>query len=74
MPEEITIADEIVARLDRKPFQPFIIVMNIGERYEVTGRFQVAVMQSLIILLRPNLTSVYVRTNQISSLEVLEPV
>ena len=73
MAEEISVIGEIVKQLDRVPFQPFTIVMNSGERYEVTWNHQVAVGRDTLILLRLEATSVYMRSNQISSVEVLEP-
>lgn len=74
MSEEISIITELHRVLDLRPFQPFFIVMNSGERYEVTGSHQVAVGRNVIVVLRPGQNSLYLRINQISSLETPEAV
>lgn len=73
MPEELSIVDDVKGLLDRRPFTPFTIVMGSGMRYEVTERHQVAVGQSVMVILPPQSTSIYLRVNQISSVEVMEP-
>jgi len=72
MAEDISIIGELHSLLDRKPFQRFVIVMSSGERYEVTGHHQVAVGQSVVVLLRPGENSIHLRANQITSLEAPE--
>ena len=37
MAEEIGIVGELHGILERRPFQPFTIVMDSGQRYPVTG-------------------------------------
>ena len=71
--EEISIVGELHRVLEIRPFRPFVIVMNSGERYEVSGMHQVAIGKNVIVLLRPNENSIYLRINQISSLEIPEP-
>lgn len=73
MAEDIGILDEIRGLLDRRPFHPFVIVMSSGDRYEVTERHQLAIGTSVIVFLPPKSASIYLRSNQISSVEALEP-
>jgi hypothetical protein len=68
--EDITITDEIERALDRRPFVPFSIVAASRDRYEVTGHHQVAVGRQVIVILPPNSTSIYLRTNQVVAVEV----
>jgi hypothetical protein len=72
-PEDISLVNEIERALDRQPFLPFVIVAASGDRYEVTGRHQVAVARQVIIILPPNATSVYLRTNQLVAVELAAP-
>jgi hypothetical protein len=74
MAEDISIIGELHDLLDRRPFLPFTIVMSSGQRYEVTGLHQVAIGQTVVVLLRPGENSIHLRSNQISSLEAPEPV
>jgi hypothetical protein len=71
--EDISITEEIEKALDRRPFQPFSIVVSSGDRYEVTGRHQVAVGKQVVIILPPDSTSVYLRTNQVVAVELAAP-
>ncbi len=71
--EDIAITDEIEKALDRQPFQPFSIVVASGDRYEVTGRHQVAVAKQVVIILPPDSTSIYVRANQLVAVEIAAP-
>ena len=73
MAEDISITEEIEKALDRRPFQPFSIVVSSGDRYEVTGRHQVAVGKQVVIILPPDSTSVYLRTNQVVAVELAAP-
>ena len=73
MAEEISIIDELKQLIARTPFQSYVITLSSGERYEITERHQVAVGTSVVIVLPPNHTSIYLRANQITSVQVLEP-
>ena len=73
MAEDISITGGIEKALDRRPFQPFSLVVSSGDRYEVTGRHQVALGQQVVIILPPDSTSVYLRTNQIVAVELAAP-
>ena len=73
MAEDISITEEIEKALDRRPFQPFSIVVTSGDRYEVTGRHQVAVGKQVVIVLPPDSTSIYLRTNQVVAVELAAP-
>ena len=72
-PEEISIINELERLLDRRPFMPFTIVIDSGNRYEVTGRHDVAIGRSVLVLLGPNSPSIHLRTNSISALEDPHP-
>jgi len=71
--EEIDIVREIEKALDRQPFQPFVIVATSGDRYEVTGRHQVAVSRAVIIIIPPDSSSIYLRTSQLVAVELAAP-
>jgi hypothetical protein len=71
--EDIDIVGEIEKALDRQPFLPFAIVATSGDRYEVSGRHQVAVGRQVVIILPPDSTSVYLRTNQLVAVELAAP-
>jgi hypothetical protein len=71
--EDIDIVGEIEKALDRQPFQPFVIVATSGDRYEVTGRHEVAVGKAVVIILPPDSTSIYLRTNQLVAVELAAP-
>ena len=71
--EDIDIVEEIEAALDRRPFRPFVIVASSGDRYEVTGRHQVAVGNRVVIILPPDSTSIYLLTNQLVAVELAAP-
>ncbi|HZL35658.1 MAG TPA: hypothetical protein VFC78_10140 [Tepidisphaeraceae bacterium] len=73
MPEEISILGELAYLLDQRPFHPFVIVMSSGERYEVTGKHQVAIGESVVVLIPPRSNSIHLRSTQISSIEEREP-
>ena len=73
MAEEIDIVSEIEKALDRQPFQPFTLVASSGDRYEVTGRHQVAVGRAVVIILPPDSTSIYLRTSQLVAVEIAAP-
>jgi len=73
MAEEIDIVSEIGKALDRRPFVPLVIVATSGDRYEVTGLHQVALGRQVVIILPPDQTSVYLRTNQLVSVELAAP-
>jgi hypothetical protein len=71
--EDISLTDEIEKALDRRPFQPFVIVTASGDRYEVTGKHQVAVGKQVVIILPPDSTSIYLRSNQLVAVELAAP-
>jgi hypothetical protein len=73
MAEQISFIDEMHRLLDREPFQPFTIVLNSGNRYEVSDPHQLALGESVAILIPKKSTSIYMRSNQIVAVEVLEP-
>ena len=74
MSEDVNIKDEILKYMDAEPFHPFTIVMTSGDRYEVTEPHQIAVGQSVIVVLPRGSTHSLLRQNQISSIDVHEPV
>ncbi len=71
--KSISITDEIEKALDRQPFRPFSIVVSSGDRYEVTGRHQVAVAKQVVIILPPDAASIYLRSNQLVAVEIAAP-
>jgi hypothetical protein len=74
MSEEINLKDEIVRLLDREPFVPFVVVLTSGDCYEVTDPHSLALGQNVLIIVPPRSAHVFMRWNQVSSVEVKEPV
>ena len=73
MAEAINIVSEIKKALDRQPFQPFTLVATSGDRFEITGRHQVAVGPAVVIILPPDSTSIYLRTSQLVAVKIAAP-
>ena len=73
MAEEIDIVNEIGKAIERRPFVPFVTVATSGDRYEVTGLHQVALGRQVVIILPPDQTSIYLRTNQSMAVELAAP-
>ena len=73
MAEEIRFDSELNDLLDRDPFVPFTIVLASGDRYRVTGPRQVAMGDTVIVIVPPKSTHVFFRTNQVVGVEVKEP-
>lgn len=72
--EELDFFEELRKYLNRRPFLPFVIVMQSGERYEITENTQVAVGRKAVVVVPPKSTHVFFPPHQISAIEVLEPV
>ena len=72
MAEGREIVEELRRVLDVRPFQSFAIVMDNGERYEVTGPFQVAIGQNTVVVLRPGKVSDHLPIRRTSELEIPE--
>ena len=53
MSEELDIVGEIRRHLDREPFEPFVIVMASGDRYELEPDGVAAVMRSVMMIAPP---------------------
>lgn len=73
MSEEITIVEEIARYAEARPFVPFSIVLTSGDRYEITGPLQVAVGESIIIVVPEGERHSVLRQNQIAAIDVHEP-
>ena len=71
--EQIDFETELRRYARAEPFMPFDIVVTSGDRYEVTGRHQVAVGKAVVIILPPDSTSIYLRTNQLVAVELAAP-
>ncbi len=72
MAETINFNDEIERILDREPFFPFTIIVSSGDRYEVTDPHQLAMGDSVIVLVRSTLA--FFRKNQVVGVEATGPV
>ncbi len=74
MSERITIRAELDLLLTRVPFDQFSIVMASGDRYLIENASEIVVAHDamLVIPLRRGGYSI-LRSNQISSIDVLEP-
>ena len=73
MAEDISVISELHALLDRRPFRPFTIVLENGDRYVVNGRNQVAVGRTVVILIGPDSPSIHMNLHSIIALEDPQP-
>lgn len=71
--ERIDIIEKLHELLDQRPFRPFVIVKDSGERRMVTGRNQLAIGRTSMILLEPESLPVTIRTDSISFLDGAQP-
>ena len=70
MGEQISLREEVDRMVDREPFIPFTIVMASGDRFEVVDPHQIATGENVIIILPRQAPHVFIRWNQVSSVEV----
>ena len=70
--EDINFYDEIRGLQAADPFQPFVVVMTSGARYEVTDPYSLAAGMSMFAIYRPKSGLNLFPLHQISSVEVLE--
>lgn len=73
MAEDLRFENELNDLLDREPFVPFSIVVTSGDHYKVTSPRQVAIGDSVVVIVPPKSTMVFFRKNQIVGVEVEEP-
>ena len=69
-PEEISLKDEIGRLAAADPFEPFVIVMVSGERYEIGARDGVAVTGGAIFIATYPAGSHLLRQSQISEVSI----
>lgn len=69
MSEHLSLIDEVHRLLDQRPFRPFTITMDSGERFVVTGRHQMAIGRTVAVSLGQNSPSVHMRIDAMSSVE-----
>lgn len=70
MAEDLRFENELNDLLDREPFVPFKIVVASGDKYPVTSPRQMAIGESVVVILPPNSTMVFFRKAQIIGVEV----
>ena len=69
-PEEISLRDEIERLAASEPFQPFVIIMVSGQRYEITARDGVMAASSVVVI-TPHAGGIHLlRQTQISEVSV----
>jgi hypothetical protein len=71
--EDLRFDNELNDLLDRDPFVPFTIVLTSADRYKVTAPRQVAMGESVIVIVPPRSTMSFFRKNQIVGVELKEP-
>jgi len=65
--------DDLKDLLEKAPFEPFRIVTNSGEKYNVENPHDIALLEGRIFYARPDGHRwVFIRTNQITAFESLE--
>jgi hypothetical protein len=69
MAEEISIKMQLDEWLAAEPFEPFRILMNSGDRFEIDGAAHVAVGSEAITIYRPDSRVIVLRSNQLTALE-----
>jgi hypothetical protein len=65
--------DKIVKLLDSARFKPFTIVLAGGDRHEVTGPRQVAMIGNMILVVLPKATHAMFKKNDVVKVEVSKP-
>jgi hypothetical protein len=73
MTELLDFSDKIVKLLDRARFTPFTIVLSGGDRHEVTGPRQVAMIGNMILVVLPRATHAMFRKNDVVKVELNKP-
>ena len=73
MAEEMNFEEELDRAVNAHPFVPFTIVTAGGERYDVPTSAWIAYEGDVVLLLRPKIGSVRIRSYNIVSLEFHEP-
>ncbi|MBN1345673.1 MAG: hypothetical protein JXQ73_23475 [Phycisphaerae bacterium] len=65
--------DTIRKLLDRRPFEPFRIVVTSGDRYEVPDPHLIAILESQVFYAHPKSDRFsFIRVNQIVSADLLQ--
>jgi hypothetical protein len=72
MPEEFNFDEEIDRAVNADPFAPFTIVTACGDRYEVSHPNLIAFGGDVIMLLRPRVGSIRLRSYNVTALEIHE--
>ncbi len=72
MAEHLDFYDEIRRLQAAEPFQPFVIVMSSGARYEVDDPYTLAAGTAMFAVHKPKAGFFFFPLHQISSIEVLE--
>jgi hypothetical protein len=65
MPEELSFDDEINVRINRVPFEPFVVILASGDRFEIGDGVQVAIGKFTISLYYARSGITVLRKNQI---------
>lgn len=70
MAEDISIEEELNARLAGVPFVSFVIIMTSGDRFKIGDRDEVAVGASTITIYYPRSGAIVLRKSQLLGLEM----
>jgi hypothetical protein len=73
MAEDLRFDSELNDLLDHEPFVPFVIIVASGDRYRVDSPRQIAVGESVVVILPPKSKMAFFRKNQIVGVEVEKP-
>jgi hypothetical protein len=65
---------ELKARRRREPFDPFVIILTDGRRFQVDRRFQFAFTESQVVVLDERDRNTFFKTSDIARIETLHPV
>ena len=71
--ENLNFYDEIRTLQAADPFQPFVIVMTSGARYDVIDPYSLAAGTTMFAVFKPRAGLNLFPLHQISSIETLEP-
>ena len=73
MSEVLDFNGKIAKLLDRSRFTPFTIVLASGDRHEVTGPRQVAMVGNMIVVVLPHATHALFKKNEVVKVELKKP-
>jgi hypothetical protein len=74
LPEQLDFLEELRRYHERRPFHPFDLLTNSGEKYAIQEAAQFAIGHSAVVVVLPRTGVQIIRLSQITAMHVHEPV